>query len=113
MTKRIFIIIVFLSFMFFCMNGFAEYEFSERFRDPFDSLVSDTGQILAYKMKTRMPKIILNGVLFLPEGNSAIINNEVVREGEIIGTVKLIKITENSIVIEDEGLQKEIKIIEE
>ena len=108
MTKRFFVkffaIVSLLIFSISVQNQLfgAEYKYaSEGRRDPFIPLV--TGEIiisLGLESVTTIEDIKFEGVIFDPSGESmAILNGEVVKEGDKPYNVEVVKIYENAITI--------------
>ncbi|MDP6686145.1 MAG: hypothetical protein QGI05_04240 [Candidatus Omnitrophota bacterium] len=84
-------------------------------RDPFVPLVSKDGKYLsdAYGIKgirdIRLEGIVWDG----GESSAAIINGEIVSVGEKIGTVKILKIEEHSVVFDVNGKEVSVDLTEE
>lgn len=50
-------------------------------------------------LKKQEPKFILNGIMYLEDGPQAIINDALVREGDIVNSAKVARINRNSVVL--------------
>jgi len=76
-----------------------KYPFSEENRDPFSPLVSKSGVVL-------MPRGIgfigldLKGIIYSDKGAVAIINDEVLRDGDSIGDYTIVQIEEKRVILE-------------
>lgn len=71
-------------------------------KDPFVPLVTKEGRFVVNtpKPETTVSDIFLEGIIFDPRGASvAIINGEVLREGESFGTVSVKQITDSFVIV--------------
>ena len=100
-------IVIFL-ILFLARTGFAEEAFkydAKAARDPFVPLVSEGGMFVsdAYGISS-IKDIRLEGIVWdKAKGSIAIINGEIVREGEVIGIVKVLRIEKGAVVFEIDG----------
>ncbi|MBU4343065.1 MAG: general secretion pathway protein GspB [Candidatus Omnitrophica bacterium] len=99
----------------FCIisSAFAEgaYEYdSKGNRDPFVPLISESGAYVsdAYAI-TGIKDVRLEGIVWdAARGSVAIINGEIVEEGQEIGSVKVIEIKDDSVIFDVGG--EEVKV---
>ena len=79
-------------------------------RDPFISLVTPEGRILPGARANSEPEnIILEGVIWDPNGNSlAIINGKLIKEKERVYGMQLLKINKESVIMQKKGNVKVI-----
>lgn len=98
--------------------AFAEEAFkynSNAKRDPFMPLVSETGGYAsdAYGVNA-IEDIRLEGIVWDEiKGSVAIINGEIVKEGQEIGNVKILKIKKDSVLFNIGDSEAEVKLNEE
>ena len=83
-------------------------------RDPFLSLVTPDGRLLRLEGESSAEQLKIEGIIYNEGGASeAIINDNIVKEGDIVDGYRIIKIEENKVVFEkdgktlDKGLKKE------
>ncbi len=94
---KVFIIIFMLSF-----NCFADEQFrydSKSARDPFVPLISEEGGVAsdAYNIAS-FGEVRLEGIIWDASGNSmALINGEMVKEGDMLGDMKVLKTEKDSV----------------
>lgn len=106
MGMRIFFIMIITAIMpciLFAEEGF-KYDAKAK-RDPFVPLVSEGGTYAsdAYAISS-IKDIRLEGIVWdEANGSVAIINGEIVKEGEAIGIAKVLKIEKDGVVFEVEG----------
>ena len=82
-------------------------------RDPFVPLITPEGQRI-YPPGTDeggVANLMLQGIVFEPQGESyAVINGRIVREGEEVDGVKVLKIAPSAVVIQSEGQQHQLSV---
>ena len=109
--KMVFLFIFFV----FCSLSFAlaqedRYGFSSADRDPFSPLISKRGTILiAHKID--VGGLNIKGIIYSEVSSVAIINNEVVKEGDKIGEYLVLEIEEKRVTL-IKGDEKLILILE-
>ena len=99
--KLIFFSAVLLGLLMFSWKGSGQmhkYPFSPSDRDPLDPLVSKSGLILI-PQELDFTGLSLKGIIYSEKGAIAIINDEVLKEGDSIGEYTVIKIEEKSVVL--------------
>lgn len=74
-------------------------------RDPFDPLVSKTGQVLV-RRTTNPASLVLKGIIYSKDGSIAIIGDELFKENDIINNYRIMKIGRKKVI-----LKKDKKII--
>lgn len=74
-------------------------------RDPFSLLPKEP-----LKPKSVLDELVLSGIAVDEKGRIAIINGEIVREGDTILGLKVLEIKENSVVVEKEGKSYNIEL---
>jgi len=107
------IILILITGVLFGEDGF-KYDAKSK-RDPFVPLVSEEGAYVsdAYGIKD-INDIRLEGIVWdKRKGSAAIINGEIVREGDEIGSVKLIKIERECVVFDIDGEEVKIDLMED
>jgi len=78
-------------------------------RDPLRPLIDEEGNILI-KEKKEGSSFVLQGIIYSPQGSVAIINNELLHEGDaLMGQFKVKKIESNGVVLEKEGKEYFLK----
>jgi len=65
-------------------------------RDPFFSVTANTGN-------TKLGDLIVNGIVWDEKNPYAIIDRDVVKVGDKLGNMTVIEITENSVILEENG----------
>ena len=106
-------IILLLTGALFAESGF-KYDAAGK-RDPFVPLVSKDGAYIsdAYGVKG-VRDIRLEGILWDEvKGSVAIINGEIVKEGQKIGSLKVLKIDKDAVIFELDGKKARVKLINE
>lgn len=73
-------------------------------RDPFQLSLKEAGA---------ESELRVNGLAVDEKGRIAMINNEIVREGDVILGVKVLKITDDSVIIQKDGKECELEIYED
>jgi len=126
MTKRVFLLIGFFIFtLIICsdlysgdsdtqdINGFI-YNTEDK-RDPFEPLVNKEGKIVfGYGTIRSIEDIRLEGIAYDPDGDSiAIINNLVLKENDIFGNIKIIKIESDNVKLRFNQTEHVIYVIKE
>lgn len=84
-----------------CVTNISAYDEHGK-KDPFVPLVTKEGRFVvnAPKPEASVTDIFLEGIIFDPRGASvAIINGEVLREGETFGAVLVKKITDSFVIV--------------
>jgi len=83
-------------------------------RDPFYLREEDDGGDTESEkpLPFEWPKFELNGILWDPEKPLAVINNSVVKEGDIVEGVKIKKIKPGYVVLEKEGIEQTLTLTE-
>jgi len=86
-------------------------------RDPFVPLIGvsprDTARRGVWSVLS-VDDVLLQGIVINPDGSrSAVINGEVIKEGEIIDQVLIKSVGENDVIIEINGRMHELKLYEE
>ncbi|MCF7908109.1 MAG: general secretion pathway protein GspB [Candidatus Omnitrophica bacterium] len=76
-----------------------KYSFGLNSRDPFVPLVSRNGLILIPR-ETDVTNMELGGIIYSEEESVAIINNEVVKIGDMIGEYKVLTIERRKVILE-------------
>lgn len=96
----------------FAQEGKFIYNANDR-RDPFIPLVSKDGAYVSDAYGIRGIKDIrLEGIVWDNEkGSIAIINGEIIREGDELGSLKVLKIEENAVVFDADGNEVRIELI--
>jgi len=101
--KVLFLLIVFYLFPFLCLSQEHKYPYNSfRERDPLRPLVNDRGEILI-KEKKGVGDFFLQGIIYYPEGNRAIINNQIFIVGDAIEGYRIKKIDAYRVILEKEG----------
>ena len=77
-------------------------------RDPLNSLINNRGEI-TIKRPTEMGDLLLQGILYAEEGNTAIINNELLKEGDILEGYTIKKIESRRVIFEKDGKEYILK----
>jgi len=98
--------LVVVSFLLFLGLGYAQDKEKfvypdDIFRDPFEPLVSKNGDINVKLIKQR-GSLHLNGIVYDEtdkQGSFALINNNLVKTGDIIGKYKVERIEKNKVVL--------------
>jgi len=88
------------------LSGIEPYEYkSADSRDPFMRLVDSTGRILIWKKETNVLDWSLEGIILDEQGGDsyAIINGEILREGESMDSFTVTRIEKNKAMIEKSG----------
>jgi len=80
----------------------SSYSFDRGSRDPFSPLVSKSGLILISR-ETDVTNMVLGGIIYSESNAVAIINNEVVAVGDMIGKYKVLVIDEKKVVLEKDN----------
>ena len=80
--------------------------FSER--DPLRPLVNENGQILI-KEKSQFGGFILQGIMYSAGGSTAVINNELYREGDTVEGYTVKKVDEFEVILEKSGEEFSLK----
>ena len=83
-------------------GNLAKYSFGPSNRDPFTSLISRNGLILIPR-ETDITNMELGGIIYSEGESVAIINNEVVKTGDMIGEYKVLTIEEKKVVLEKDS----------
>lgn len=115
MRKTIFIIL-FISF--FIIKGYAQGEKAVVYdsngkRDPFLPLVSPEGALINFEPLNQVSEVNLEGIIYDEGGKSfAIINSKVVKTGDRIGSIEVVDIQKNRVVLLKGSEMFEIKIKE-
>lgn len=79
-----------------------QYPFSPlRDRDPLRPLVNERGDILISQRK--IGGVVLQGIIYSPEGSQAFINNEVFREGDVFDGFRIKRIEPNAVILEKDN----------
>lgn len=86
-----------------------KYPYDEYSRDPLDPLVSSNGQILIPK-EGAISDFLLQGVIFSEEGSRAVINNEILRVGDIIKDYHIFSIGEKKVILKKGGKEFILKL---
>jgi hypothetical protein len=84
-------------------------------RDPFVPLVSETGVSISdiYGISS-IKDIRLEGIVWDDKGGSiAIINGEIIKEGEVLGVLKLLKIQKDGVVFDIDGEEVKVDLMRE
>lgn len=83
-------------------------------RNPFIPLVTSDGRILKLDSDENAKNLIINGIIFDKTSLSyAIVNDQIVRVGDIIGEYQVLKIEENKVIFIKEGELLEVSIEKE
>ncbi|MCP4653385.1 MAG: general secretion pathway protein GspB [Candidatus Omnitrophica bacterium] len=77
-------------------------------RDPFYPLINEKGEITIREEKG-IGDIMLQGIIYLPEGSSVIIDNRMFGEGDSFEKYKIKKIEERGIILENDGKEYFLK----
>ncbi|MCM8774146.1 MAG: general secretion pathway protein GspB [Candidatus Omnitrophica bacterium] len=99
--------VLFLSFLFvmlgsLCRGEQYQYPYNNlKDRDPLVPLVSESGHILIQEKK-EIGNFILQGIIYSPQNSKAIINNEILSEGDVLGEYRIVKIEPKRVVLEKE-----------
>ena len=116
--RVIHILLVLISIILIAEVGFAgerpEYDAKGR-RDPFEPLISKDGMYASDADGVRgMKDIRLEGIVWEAAKSSiAIINGEIVEEGDVIGVVKVLKIEKDAVLFDVEGQDVRIELVSE
>lgn len=99
-----------------CSVSFAQgifvYDAAGR-RDPFVPLVSADGRLLSPNKET-LQELQVNGIIYDGQGSSyAIVNSMVVKNGDMIGEYKVLRIEEGKVVFDKGGQPLEVEIHQE
>jgi len=82
-------------------------------RDPFLSLVSPEGYLINVEPFSDASEVNLEGIIYDPSGKSfAIINTQVVKNGDKIGLFEVLKIEENKVILLKDAERFEIELKE-
>ena len=104
MGKKIAVILSFLCLATFCFGQENFVYTSKGKRDPFMSLVTPEGKMIIFEYELFVSDMILEGIIFEPQGNSlAIINGKVVKVGEYIGSYAVLEIKQNEVILDKDG----------
>ncbi|HSV43786.1 MAG TPA: hypothetical protein VLJ10_04445 [Candidatus Bathyarchaeia archaeon] len=83
-------------------------------RDPFWPLITDNGTIINYDDRELMGSdMVLQGIMAGTDGNVAIINSKVVKEGEMLGAFHIKKITPTAVVLDNGQERIELQLRKE
>lgn len=110
--------VFFVGIMVLLMAGWAfseegfEYKAKDR-RDPFVPLVSEGGAYISDAYGIRGIKDIrLEGIVWdETKGSVAIVNGEIVKEGQEIGVVRVLKIEKSAVIFEFDGEDVKIELV--
>lgn len=80
----------------------SSYLFGQGHRDPFSALVSKSGLILIPR-ETDVTNMALGGIIYSEGESVAIINNEVVNVGDMVGEYKVLVIDKKKVVLEKDN----------
>lgn len=101
--KKIFFIFILSIFGFYLGAEDFKYPYNALTeRDPLRPLINERGEILI-KDKNDMGDLFLQGVIYSPQGGTAIINNEMFVEGDMIGVYKVKRIEAKGVFLEKDG----------
>ena len=82
----------------------ANYTYERKGRDPFWPLVTASGKVLQGFDVATLEDIYLEGIIWDSQGGSiAMINGMILRKGDRIGDFEILKIEENSVLLQSEG----------
>ncbi len=87
------------------------YAFSTANRDPMAALIDSKGGILIAK-RAGLGGLNLKGVIYSPAMPLAIINDEVLTEGDMVAGYVIIEITEKAVVLEKDNKEFTLKLEE-
>jgi len=78
---------------------------SEGRRDPFIPLITKEGKLLVtYGVITSINDVVLEGILYDPEGESIVILNDLVlKENDQVGNIKVERIEKNRVILSCKG----------
>lgn len=105
-NKRVTIIFILGIFILVLSSSFAD-----DVRDPFSPLIDKNGRILIDE-KLNVGSLKLSGIIFSKDEKVAIVNGEIVKEGDYIGNYIIDKIEENKVVLKkgDEKFILELEV---
>ena len=107
------LVVVLISSEVFAEEGF-KYNAKSR-RDPFIPLISETGSYAsdAYEASA-IEDIRLEGIVWDDvNGSIAIINGEIAKEGDSLGSVKILKINKDSVIFDVNGESLKVELNKE
>ncbi|MFH1782656.1 MAG: general secretion pathway protein GspB [Candidatus Omnitrophota bacterium] len=111
-AKRIFIGLIFITMLFIISKDASSLD--NKKRDPFVPLVAGGGRYVsdAYAVND-IKDIRLEGIVWEGDSSLAIINGEIIKEGDSVGSVKILKIDKDSVVFDVGGEEVRVKLIED
>lgn len=93
-----------------------EYPYSHgKDRDPLNPLINERSEILITEEKgsKEIDDFLLQGVIYSLQGSTAIIDNELFKEGDVLGDYKIMKIESRRVILEKAGEKLILKWEEE
>lgn len=99
-------------FFLLVLSGKVWYSFGEEERDIFSPLISENGRLmLAEAVQTNA--LTLQGIVYSEKGNQAIISNELVKEGEILGEYTILKVEKEHVILKKNDKEVILRMEEE
>ncbi|MDD3296342.1 MAG: hypothetical protein PHU64_03170 [Candidatus Omnitrophica bacterium] len=101
MRKKIFPLLLAAFLSNFFQNGFSQssrYAFNDSARDPFEPLVNKAGFILIPK-EIDVTGLAVQGIIYSKDLPLAIINGEVVKQGDYIGDYNVVQIEVKRVIL--------------
>jgi hypothetical protein len=111
-NKRKKIILILFIFLFLVKVKGYNYPFDENNRDPFNPLISKSGQILISR-KIEAKNLVLNGIIYSPQKSIVVINGEILKEKDKVGDYTIFKIEEKRVILKKKDKEIILKLEEE
>ncbi len=111
---RLFVAVVILTVMGTESFAGEKFVYEKRNRDPFQSLVTEDGKLLFGSGILSLEDVYLEGIVWDPNGESvAMINGMILRQGDRIGDLQILKIESDRVVLEADGEERSLLLQEE
>ena len=80
--------------------------------DPFVSLINERGQLTIQEIDTEkgLGSFKLQGIIYSGEGSQAVINNEIKKQGDMVGSFKIKSIDQEKVVMEKDNEEFILKL---
>ena len=102
--------IIFISLAFLVvLSGYTanyDYSFTDEDRDPFYPLISQKGQVLIPR-EVSVANLFLRGIIYSKDSPLAIVNDEILKEKDLIGEYRIEKIEKKRVILK-KGSEKVI-----
>jgi len=107
-------LLLFVLIFGFCIFSFAQEEFvydAKNKRNPFIPLVTPDGRLVKLDREEEQGDILIEGIIYDKQGRSfAIINDLVVKIGDMVGEYQVLKIEETKVIFLKDGQAMEVRL---